>query len=108
MPYELFLAFRYLRSRRRRRMAQVTALLAITGIAVGVGALIVARALGNGFHDEMRDKILRGTAHITVTRADGQPIPNHREVAERIRKVAGVTGASPTTYDAAVVSGPSA
>jgi len=58
--------------------------------------------------DEMRDKILRGTAHITVTRADGQPMPDYRGVAERIRKVAGVTGAAPTTYDGAVVSGPSA
>ena len=108
MPYELFLALRYLRSRRRRRMAQVTAVLAITGIAFGVGALIVALALANGFRDEMRDKILRGTAHITVTRADGQPMPDYRGVTDRIRKVAGVTGAAPTTYDGAVVSGPNA
>jgi lipoprotein-releasing system permease protein len=108
MPYEILLAFRYLRSRRRRRMAQVTAVLAITGIIFGVGALIVALALGNGFRDEMRDKILRGTAHITVTRADGQPITDHRVVTERLRQVAGVISASPTTYDGAVVTGPGA
>jgi lipoprotein-releasing system permease protein len=108
MPYELFLAFRYLRSRRRRRLARVTALLAIIGIAFGVGSLIVALALGNGFREEMRDKILRGTAHITIMRADGQPMSDYRDVIERIRKVAGVTAASPTTYDGAVVSGPNA
>ena len=104
MPYELFLALRYLRSRRRRRMARVTAQLAIVGIAFGVGALIVALALANGFRDELRDKILRGTAHITVLRADGQPLPNYREIIERLRKVDGVIGASPTTYEGAVVS----
>lgn len=107
MPYELFLAFRYLRSRRRRRLAQVTAMLAIVGIAFGVGALIVALALANGFRDELRDKILRGTAHITVLRADGLPISNYREITERIRKVDGVSGAAPTTYDAAVLTGQS-
>jgi lipoprotein-releasing system permease protein len=108
MPYELFLALRYLRSRRRRRLARVTAFLAIIGIAFGVAALIVALALADGFRDEMRDKILRGTAHLTVMRADGQPLADYHGVAERISKVAGVTGASPTTYDGAVVSGPNA
>src|SRR5712691_1298412 len=108
MPYEVFLALRYLRSRRKQRLARATALIAVLGIAAGVAALIVALALANGFRDEMRDKILRGTAHITVMRADGQPIPDHREITERIRKLPGVSGASPTTYDGAVVSGPKA
>ncbi len=106
MPYEVFLAFRYLRSRRRRRLARVTAGLAIIGIAFGVAALIVALALGNGFHDELRDKILSGTAHLTVTRADGQAMPDYHEICERIRRVVGVTSASPTTYDGAVLTGP--
>src|SRR5882762_9819531 len=108
MPYELFLALRYLRSRRRRRLARVTALLAILGIAFGVAALIVALALANGFREEMRDKILRGTAHITVMRADGQPMPDYHAVTEQLTNVAGVTDATPTTYDSAVVSGPNA
>ena len=106
MPYEIFLAFRYLRSRRRRRLARVTACLAIAGIAFGVAALIVALALGNGFRDELRDKILRGTAHLTVTRADGQAMIDYREISERIRHVPGVVSAAPTTYDGAVLMGP--
>ena len=108
MPYELFLAFRYFRSRRRRRLARVTALLAIIGITFGVSSLIVALALANGFRDEMRDKILRGTAHITIMRADGQPLPDYREVIEQARQVPGLIAASPTTYEGAVVSGPNA
>ncbi|MDQ3805415.1 MAG: hypothetical protein M3416_16490, partial [Acidobacteriota bacterium] len=64
MPYELFLALRYLRMRRGRRVARWTALAAVAGIACGVAALIVALALANGFRDELRDKILRGTAHV--------------------------------------------
>jgi len=72
---------------------------------MGVAALIVALALSNGFRDEMRDKILQGTAHINVLRSDGLPITDN-EVTTQIRKVEGVMSASATTYDGAVARGP--
>jgi lipoprotein-releasing system permease protein len=106
MPYEIFLALRHLRSREKRRLARVTALLAVVGIAVGVAAMIVALALANGFRDEMRDKILQGSAHVTVMRSNGQPMSDYRDVAARIARLDGVTAASGTTYDGAVVIGP--
>jgi lipoprotein-releasing system permease protein len=105
MPYEIFLALRHLRSRQRRRMARATSLIAVVGITVGVAALIVALALANGFRDEMRDKILRGTAHLTVMRSDGQPISEYKEIATRIAGVPGVVSATGTTYDGAVIIG---
>jgi lipoprotein-releasing system permease protein len=105
MPYEVFLAFRYLRARHKRRLARVTAFAAVIGIAMGVGALIVALALSNGFRDEMRNKILQGTAHLNVLRADGLPISDNASVIAQIRQIDGVTSASPTTYDGAVARG---
>ena len=107
MPYELFLAFRHLRSRRNRRLARVTALIALAGISVGVAALIVAQALANGFRDEMREKILHGTSHLTVMKSDGQSIANYKDLAARISLIEGVTSAAGTTYDGAVIVGPS-
>jgi lipoprotein-releasing system permease protein len=106
MPYEVFLALRYLRSRRKHRLARATTLIAVLGIAAGVASLIVALALADGFRDEMRDKILRGTAHITVMRSDGQPLEDYRHVAAEIANVAGVSAAAGTTYDGAVIIGP--
>ena len=106
MPYEVFLAFRYLRSRHKRPLARVTSMAAIIGIGMGVAALIVAFALSNGFRDEMREKILQGTSHISLLRADGHPIDNYSELANRLRQVDGVVTASPTTYDAAIARGP--
>jgi lipoprotein-releasing system permease protein len=106
MPYEVFLALRYLRSRSKRRLARVTALMAILGIMMGVAALIVALALANGFRDEMRAKILQGTSHLSVLRADGRPIEDHAKLAERLRQVDGVVSASATTYDGALARGP--
>lgn len=108
MPYELFLALRYLRSRRKRKLAHITTVLAVIGISVGVAALIAALALANGFRDEMRGKILRGTAHINVMRVDGQPMTDYREVSNRIKGIAGVTSAVGTSYEGAVLIGPRA
>ncbi|MDQ1729466.1 MAG: lipoprotein-releasing system permease protein [Pyrinomonadaceae bacterium] len=108
MPYEIFLAIRYLRSRQRRRLARVTAFIAVLGIAVGVAALIFALALANGFSEEMRDKILRGTSHLTVARNDGQAMREYQEVASLIRRSDGVVSAAGTTYDGAVLIGPRA
>jgi lipoprotein-releasing system permease protein len=107
MPYELFLALRYLRARRPRRLARATVLAALLGIAFGVAALVVALALSNGFRDEMRDKILKGTAHITLMRRDAQPIEDTQALLKRIRETEGVTDAVPTTYDGALLSGTS-
>jgi lipoprotein-releasing system permease protein len=106
MPYELFLALRYLRARRGRRVAQLTALAAVAGIAFGVAALIVALSLANGFRDELRDKILRGTAHVTAARADGAGVGEWRGVVARLRELEGVAGAEPTSYEGALLSGP--
>src|SRR5215212_8430708 len=106
MPYEVFLAFRYLRSRHKRPLARVTSIAAILGICMGVAALIVAFALSNGFREEMRTKILQGTSHLSVLRVDGRPIENYSELASRLRQVEGVVSASPTTYDGAIARGP--
>jgi lipoprotein-releasing system permease protein len=105
MPYEVFLALRYLRSRPKRRLARVTALVAVLGITMGVAALIVALALANGFRDEMREKILQGTAHLTVLRKDGKPVEDHAKLVERLRLVDGVMSASTTTYDGVLAYG---
>jgi lipoprotein-releasing system permease protein len=105
MPYELFLALRYFYSRRRSPLARVTALFAVAGIAFGVAAFIVALALSNGFRDEMRDKILSSTAHITLMRRDGQPFTDYSRLRERVREVEGVREAAATIYDGALISG---
>jgi lipoprotein-releasing system permease protein len=107
MPYELFLALRNLRARRarRRRLARATALASILGIAFGMAALVVALALSNGFRDEMRDKILKGTAHVTVMRRDAQPFTDWPTLVRRVRETEGVADAAPTTYDGALLSG---
>jgi len=83
----------------------VTSLVALLGIGIGVSTLIVALALATGFRDEMREKILRGTAHVNVMRADGRPISDYRNLSARIKTIPGVAGAAATSYDGAMLVG---
>jgi lipoprotein-releasing system permease protein len=104
MPYEVFLALRYLRSSHRRRLGRITAIAAMLGIAMGVAALVVAFALSNGFRDEMRNKILQGTAHLSLLRSDGQPISDGK-LPTRVTQIDGIKHASLTSYDGGVARG---
>src|SRR4029078_10248852 len=105
MPYEVFLGFRYLRSRHKRRLARATSIPAILGICMGVAALIVAFSLSDGFRDESSDKILQGTAHLSVLRTDGRAIENYTELADRVKQIDGVVTASATNYEGARARG---
>lgn len=104
MSYELFIAFRYLRAKRRQAAVSVLTGIAITGITVGVAALIIAQALITGFRCEVQEKILEGTAHLNLLKKDNRGIENYRALAERVRTVPGVRAASATTYEPVLLS----
>jgi len=78
---------------------------AMLGITMGVAALIVTFALSNGFRDEMREKILQGTAHLSVLRTDGLPITDYAKITDRLQQIDGVESASATTYDGGLARG---
>lgn len=104
MNFELKLALKYSRAR-RKSLARFTSLVAVAGIAAGVASLIVAQALARGFADEMRDKILANTAHVSVFSADGAEIFNWREVKNILEQTENVISVEPTAYGNAVIIG---
>lgn len=60
MSFELFVALRYLFSRRKQTFIYIISLMSILGVAIGVGALVVVLGVYNGLTTDMRDKILGG------------------------------------------------
>ncbi len=104
MSFELFIALRYLRAKRRQAAVSVITGVAIAGIAVGVAALLVALALATGFREEVQDKILGGTAHLNLLKPDNSGIAEYRALTERVGKVAGVKAAAATMYDQVLLS----
>jgi lipoprotein-releasing system permease protein len=104
MPYELFIALRYLRAKRRQAAVSVITAIAVAGITLGVAALIIAQGLITGFRADIQDKILRGTAHINLLKEDNSGIENYRELVQRVGAAPGVSAASATTYAQVLLS----
>lgn len=104
MFFELKLAYKYFRAR-RKSLARFTSVAAIVGIAAGVASLIVAQALARGFSDEMRDKILANTAHISVSSKDGGVLSNHPEISETVKTIENVREVLPTAYENSLLIG---
>src|SRR5580698_6553471 len=94
LPFEAFLAFRYLRP--RRTFVSVITLISIIGVLLGVAVLIVVIAVMSGFDKEWRDCILGFNAHLTVFPAehDGS-LTNYGSVMQRIKANPNVLGVSP-------------
>jgi lipoprotein-releasing system permease protein len=66
LPYQIFIAFRYLRSKKKHRGLSVNTAISIGGVAVGVMALLVVLSVMSGFHLDLQKKILGANAHIIV------------------------------------------
>ena len=94
MLFELKLARAFLFAR-RRSLARFTAGIAVVTLAVGVAALIVAQAIGNGFRSELQTKILTNTAHIAIFMNDGSRIENWEAAVSRVEGLNGVDSVSP-------------
>lgn len=104
MKYELFIALRYLRAKRRQAAVSVITAIAVAGITLGVAALIIAQALITGFRADVQDKILQGTAHLNLLKVDNSGIENYRELVERAGATPGVSAASATIYAQVLLS----
>jgi lipoprotein-releasing system permease protein len=94
MTFELLVATRYLRAKRKQAISVVT-LIAVLGVAAGVGALVVAMAVSEGQRRDIRHKLLGAQAHVTIYGATGARISNYRNVAKQIEQIEGVVGAAP-------------
>jgi lipoprotein-releasing system permease protein len=93
--YELFLALRYLRARRKQAFTSIVTAVSVLGIAVGVCALVIALALLTGFQQDIQTKILGANAHIVIWQAGGHPVEDWPAVLEAASTVPGAVSTAP-------------
>ena len=105
MPYEIFIALRYLRAKRKQVMISVITIIAIAAVSMGVASLIVVLAMMTGFRQEFQAKILSGTAHLNLTHKERQPIANYRDLVRRLTSLPQIRSASATLYQRVLVQG---
>jgi lipoprotein-releasing system permease protein len=104
MRFELFIAGRYLRAKRRQAVVGVITAISVIGVAAGVAALIIALAITNGMRRDMQERLLGSTAHVDLMRVAADGMRDWRPLLERLRQVPHVTAAAPGLYGQVLIS----
>jgi lipoprotein-releasing system permease protein len=99
LTYQLLIALRYLRAKRRQRTISLNTLISIAGVTLGVAALIATLAVMSGFEDSLREKILGTNAHVVIVDRAQRPIEGYDEVLKTVSRLPHVRAATPFIYN---------
>ena len=98
LPYEVFVGLRYLRAKRRNRTISFNTLISISGVTIGVAALIATLGIMTGFKEDLQAKILGTNSHIIVTTKTGEAIKEYDALTAKITAVPEVVAATPFIF----------
>jgi lipoprotein-releasing system permease protein len=104
MRFELFIATRYLRAKRRQAFIGVITGISILGVAAGVASLIVALAINNGFRQDLQQRLLGSTAHVSLLRVQSDGIQDWRPLLDKLSKQPHVVAVAPAIYEQVLIS----
>ena len=104
MRFELFIAARYLRAKRRQAVIGVITAISVIGVAAGVASLIIALAITNGMKRDLQERLLGSTAHVDLMRVAADGIRDWRPLLARLGQLPHVTAAAPGLYGQVLIS----
>src|ERR1700688_4646728 len=104
MRFELFIATRYLRAKRRQAFIGIITGISVVGVAAGVASLVVAMAITNGFRQDLQQRLLGSTSHISLQRIADDGIQNWPALMERLSKQPHVVAAAPAIFEQVLIA----
>ena len=104
MKFELFVAARYLRAKRRQAVIGVITVISVIGVTAGVAALIIALSVNAGFQKDLQDQLLGSQSHINLLRAMDDGISDWPALLERMKKQPHVVADAPVLYGEVLAS----
>lgn len=104
MRFELFIASRYLRAKRRQAFIGIITAISVIGVAAGVASLVVALAINNGFRQDLQQRLLGSTSHISLQRVADDGIRDWPALMERLSKQPHVVAAAPAIFEQVLIS----
>src|SRR5579871_4104392 len=104
MRFELFVAARYLRAKRRQAVIGVITVISVIGVTAGVASLVIALSINAGFQKDLQDQLLGSQSHINLVRAQNDGIEDWRALMTRLAKQPRVTGVAPAMYGQVMAS----
>jgi len=99
----LWIAGRYLRTRRQSGFISLLTGISIGGVTVGVTALLTVLAVMNGFESEVQTRIAGTDAHVVLLGENTAAVKDADPLAASVAKLPGVAGVAPFVYTKAIV-----
>jgi lipoprotein-releasing system permease protein len=104
MNFEFFVAFRYLRAKRRQAAISIITVISVLGVMAGVCALVISLAVNNGFREELESRLLGATANINLVRTENDGIRDFDQLSARLAHVPHVVATAPSLYEELLIS----
>ncbi len=104
MSLSSFVAFRYLRPRRGRGLVSVITAIAILSFAAGVGALILALAITNGFRQALETELVGATTEVNLLHRAPSGILHYHALMQKLARLPHVRALAPAIYDEVYLS----
>ncbi len=104
MRFELFIATRYLRAKRRQAFIGIITGISVAGVAAGVASLVVAMAITNGFRQDLQERLLGSTSHISLQRIADDGIQHWPALMDRLSHQPHVVAAAPAIFEEVLVA----
>src|SRR4029077_13394562 len=104
MRFELFIAIRYLRAKRRQAFIGIITGISILGVAAGVASLIVALAINNGFRQDLQERLIGSTSHVSLLRIADDGIKDWPPLVASLSKQPHVIAAAPAIFEQVLIS----
>ena len=104
MRLELFIASRYLRAKRRQAVISIITAISVLGVAAGVASLIIALAITNGFRQDLEQRLVGASAHVSLLRVANDGIRDWPALVARLQQQPHVAAAAPALYEQVLVA----
>ena len=94
LPFELWIAYRYIKFKQKNSFISFISMTSMVGIALGVSALIIILSVMNGFQDELRARILGVASHIEIT-SSNNTLTHWEDLIKKLHEISEVKGSAP-------------
>jgi len=101
--YELKIALRYLRARRKDAFISVTTIFTAVGVMIGVAALTVTLSVMGGFEQSLKERVLSLSPQVQILNSQGS-IDNYTDIEKKVTSVPGVNGSDAYIVGQAMLS----
>jgi len=102
MGFEIFVALRYLFSRKEGLFTFLTSIIGVAGVAVGVAALITTLGVMTGFQSDIKERVIGAQSHILISGDMSEDF--YTQKIKEIEKIPGVAGAAPNIGGQAILN----